>query len=438
MKSKIHPSISNAKKTQSAANAPEINISGKDDVVLDAAHKKIDIAFTYAIKKGVMRLNAEDATIDGRILTVHGHKTVNFGSCSYTGLETDPRLKAGIIEAAEKYGSQFAASRAYVSAPAYKEFQMLIEKMFNAPVVLAQTTSLGHLGVLPVLIQKGDIVLYDMRVHASVQAVFPTLAAAGVECVPIKHNRMDMLEARINKAIGKYRKIWFLCDGIYSMHGDFVPLDDLRRLVEKYPELHLYIDDAHAVSWMGKHGSGYVLGTEAGLRTRTVVAVSLSKSFSASGAAIIFPGDPELCRLVGTCGSTMIFSGPIHPPMLGACIASARIHLSDEIYQIQKELQDRIRLFNSLCEENGLTPASLDLTPIRFLEVGSEEKVFEITDQLMKKGFYVNIAIYPAVFSRAAGLRITITRHQTLDDIRNLVGLLAKLLPSESPARHKR
>jgi hypothetical protein len=47
----------------------------------------------------------------------------------------------------------------------------------------------------------------------------------------------------------------------------------------------------------------------------------------------------------------MIFSGPIQPPMLGAAIASARIHLSPEIVQLQKELQERISLCNRLLKE---------------------------------------------------------------------------------------
>ena len=52
---------------------------------------------------------------------------------------------------------------------------------------------------------------------------------------------------------------------------------------------------------------------------------------------MIFPNE-ELAQLVKNCGSTLIFSGPVQPPMLGAIKASAQLHMSDEIYNHQKDL----------------------------------------------------------------------------------------------------
>jgi 7-keto-8-aminopelargonate synthetase-like enzyme len=78
-----------------------------------------------------------------------------------------------------RYGVQFSTSRAYVAAPPYAELeQMLSEMAGGAPVVLAATTSLAHLGALPVLVGERDAVLYDAQVHASVQTVLPRAAPA--------------------------------------------------------------------------------------------------------------------------------------------------------------------------------------------------------------------------------------------------------------------
>ena len=51
------------------------------------------------------------------VVTLGGQPLVNFGLCSYVGLEIDPRLKQGAIDALSRYGVQFASSRAYVCAP---------------------------------------------------------------------------------------------------------------------------------------------------------------------------------------------------------------------------------------------------------------------------------------------------------------------------------
>ena len=119
------------------------------------------------------------------------------------------------------------------------------------------------------------------------------------------------------------------------MHGDVAPLGDLQQLAARYEQLHLYLDDAHGVSWSGRHGRGYVLGNGR-IPPRTVIAASLSKGFAGGGGALIFP-DKETARLVRTCGGPLIFSGPLQPALLGANIASARIHLSPEIERRQRE-----------------------------------------------------------------------------------------------------
>src|SRR6185369_7194359 len=222
-----------------------------------------------------------------------------------------------------------------------------------------------------------------------------------------------------------HRRVWYLADGIYSMHGDAAPMSALRELLARHPRLHLYIDDAHGVSWTGRHGRGSVLG-EGAAPPRTVVAISMAKAFSAGGAAVVFP-DAESARLVRTCGSTMIFSGPLQPALLGAAIASARIHLSKEIERRQQQLRERIQLFNDLCAQRGLALASTDATPIRFLLTGSHEATYRTAGALMKEGFYANTALFPAVSHGRGGVRVSLTVHQTLDDIRGLVDAVARL-----------
>jgi 7-keto-8-aminopelargonate synthetase-like enzyme len=123
----------------------------------------------------------------------------------------------------------------------------------------------------------------------------------------------------------------------------------------------------------------------------------------------------------------MIFSGPLQPALLGAAIASARIHLSNEIAERQNELRERIDLFNSLARACGLQLASDAATPIRFVCVGPEDAACETGERLMNAGFYTNIAIFPAVPRRRAGIRVALTCHQSVEDVRNLVARLGEL-----------
>jgi len=263
-------------------------------------------------------------------------------------------------------------------------------------------------------------------VHNSVQSVLPTLKAAGTTCRFVRHSRIDRLDKVVNTLAACHRRVWYLADGVYSMHGDVAPLAALRELQARHERLSLYIDDAHGVSWAGKHGRGTVLGDGAPAQ-RTVMVASLAKAFSAGGAVMVFPS-AETARLVRTCGSTMIFSGPLQPALLGAAIASARVHLSPEINERQRKLMERIGLFNDLAVARGLPLGSAAATPIRFVRTGDNDTTYQIVSELMNDGFYVNSAVFPAVSASQGGLRIALTVHQTLDDIRALIDAIAKRL----------
>ena len=237
----------------------------------------------------------------------------------------------------------------------------------------------------------------------------------------------EELEKRIRELKDSHRHIWFLADGVYSMYGDLASIEALSWLLSEYEQLHLYIDDAHGMSWRGENGRGYAL-EELTRRERCVAAVSLNKAFGAGGGALVFD-DPEQCRKVRHCGGPMIFTGPIQPPILAAAVASAQIHLSDEIEHLQGELRDRVLYANQLAGELGLPFANYCEVPIRFIALGKLPIALEMTEHLLARGLLVNAAVFPAVPAKKCGVRFTITRHQRLTDIRLLLETVAEHLP---------
>ena len=94
---------------------------------------------------------------------------------------------------------------------------------------------------------------------------------------------------------------------------------------------------------------------------------------------------------------------------------------------------DRILRFNALADARGLPLGSPDVTPIRFVRTGDSDTTFRIAADLMRDGFYVNTAVFPAVTQGQGGLRIALTVHQTLDDIRDLVDAIARAHVAASP-----
>ena len=377
---------------------------------------------------GVGLLEAEDVRLDGRTVRVGGRSVVNFCSCSALGLELDPRLIEGAIDAARRFGTQFSMSRAFVSAPPYAELEERLTHIAGGPALVLPSTSQASAAALPTLIAPDDAVLLDQQVHMSVQIVMPLLERIGVYVERVPHARTDELEARLRALEPKHPRIWHLTDGVHSMHGDLALLDDLQWLLERHASLHLYIDDAHGTSWTGRHGRGHAL-EQLRRRERVVVALSLNKSFGAGGAALVFPDENTLQRVRHTSPPTN-FGGPLQPPMLGAAVASARIHASPEIHELQAELRQLLEHTNHRAVELGLPLLHREtVAPIRFIGLGPAEAATAMATHLLERGLLASCALFPAVPPHQTGIRFTVTRHHQLADIDLLLEAIADFLP---------
>ncbi len=78
----------------------------------------LDEVMTEAAGKGLLHTDIDDQVLDGRLISIGGTPHVSFGSCSYLGLELDPRMREAVIDAVNRYGTQFSSSRAYLQSPA--------------------------------------------------------------------------------------------------------------------------------------------------------------------------------------------------------------------------------------------------------------------------------------------------------------------------------
>ena len=396
-------------------------------------HKRIldliETSMGHGVEAGVIRIRVDDQAAEGDSITVDGRPLVNFGSCAYLGLNVDPRLKQGAIEAIERFGPVFSSSTAYTSVDLYTELEDRLEKMFGAGhVVLPTTTTLGHLAALPVLVSPDDMVLVDNRSHASVHLATDVLRGRGVPVSDLPHNDMTSLEQALKKASDEgFRRIWYLADGIYSMYGDVAPIHDIVDLMDRFALLHVYLDDAHGFGWQGLHGRGYVLD-QVPLHDRMVIAVSLAKSFGTGGAALLF-ADPDAAHRVWLTGGTLTFSGPIHPAELGAAVVAADIHLSEEHQERQARLLSQIELVGRLLTDHQLPVMALDRSPIWFIRLGRHDQAIELTKRLMADGFYVNTSAFPAVPRGYGGIRFTHTLYQSEDQIGSLIESMAQHVP---------
>ncbi|MDI1235686.1 MAG: aminotransferase class I/II-fold pyridoxal phosphate-dependent enzyme [bacterium] len=384
----------------------------------------INDVITDGKNSGILHLNVSNEILEGNMLKINDKELVNFSSCSYLGLEFDPRLKAGAIKALEGYGTQFSASRAYLSSIHYEQLEKKLNALFGGYCVVTPTTTLGHISTIPVIIGEKDAVILDHQVHSSIQTATTLLKPKGIHIELLRHNRMDLLEERIIQLSKKYEKVWYMADGIYSMYGDGSPIDAIYELLDKFPKFHFYVDDAHGMSCFGKNGRGFVLQNH-DLHERMVLTTSLNKAFASGGGAMIFPNE-KMASLVRTCGGPMITSGPMQPAALGAALAAADIHLSKDIIKMQEDLQENIKYANLMIKKVGLPLIKELNSPVFFIGVCLPKVGYQLIKKMLDDGYYTNLGAFPAVPMKNTGVRFTITRLHTFKQIEGMITSMAR------------
>jgi hypothetical protein len=224
------------------------------------------------------------------------------------------------------------------------------------------------------------------------------------------------------------------------MYGDLVSTALLNRLLEAAPNIRLYVDDAHGMSWAGSRGQGSFL-SRFPLSERVVVATSLNKAFAAAGGCFVFASEEERDR-VRRCGAPYVFSGPLQPPMIGAAVASARLHRGDlslpgeRLAALQSSLRTRVDQFNRGARSRGLPLLVENGSPIFFIRLGLPRVAFAVAEALRDRGMYVNVSMFPTVPLKRAGIRIALTALHTEADVERLLEALEEAVPAALAAEN--
>ena len=382
---------------------------------------------------------AEPGQLDGRTVRLQGEDLVSFSSCSYLGLEHHPHIVEGVIDAVRRYGSQFSSSRGYLCNPLYEEVEAKLSRIFGGHALVTSSTTLGHQVAIPVLVTERDAIVMDHQVHYSVQMAANLARQNGATVEIVRHSQLERATEVVARLARTHRTVWFATDGVFSMYGDLAPLHLLKEILDVAPNVRLYVDDAHGMSWRGQHGRGSFL-SRMPMHDRMILATSLNKAFSAGGGCLVFPTVEERRKVLHT-GGPMVFSGPVQPPMLGAASASADIHLSDEIVGLQHALADRTALTNELMDELGLPLLVRNSAPIFFVRMGLPRVSFAVAERMRADGWFVNVSAYPSVPLKRSGIRFTVTAGHRLSDVEGALRCLAahvpRVLDEERVTRHE-
>ncbi|MDB0062680.1 aminotransferase class I/II-fold pyridoxal phosphate-dependent enzyme [Crocinitomicaceae bacterium] len=251
----------------------------------------------------------------------------------------------------------------------------------------------ANLGFFSSIPQKGDWVLYDEKIHASVRDGIRLSFANSFSFI---HNDVTDLQKKIQKAEGA---VFVVVESLYSMDGDFAPLGEIAAIC-KLTNAKLVVDEAHACGVFGEHGRGIVdcLPDSNSVFARIV---TFGKAYGYQGAAVLCSA--ELKQFLINFARSFIYTTAL--PRESYRQIQERVR-HDIIPQRQRQLQWNISEFRSQFPEN--TFVSEVNSPIQVMRIGNIEETKGKEQEFLDKGWAVKAILSPTVAKGEEGIRFCI------------------------------
>ena len=339
---------------------------------------------------------------------MEGRKVLMFGSNSYMGLTTHPKVIEAAIDAVNKYGTGCAGSR-YLNGTLdiHKEFEAeLAEFVGKDDAIIFSTGFQTNLGTISCLMGREDYVICDELDHAS---IVDGRRLSFAKPLKYKHNDIASLERTLQRCEPESLKL-IVVDGVFSMEGDLADLPGIVALKDKY-NCSIMVDEAHGLGVMGDHGRGVC--NHFGLTDQVdIIMGTFSKSLAAIGGFIA--ADKDIINWVRHHSRSYIFSASNTPAATAAARAALQI-IKDEPERLERlwDLTNyALDSFRQLGFEIGKTS-----TPIIPLYIRDIQKTFAVTQQLFKEGVFVNPVIPPACSPDDTLIRFSLMATHTKEQI---------------------
>ena len=355
------------------------------------------------------------------VVVINGKKVLMFGSNSYLGLTSHPKVKEAAIAAIRKYGTGCAGSRFLNGTlDIHIKLEEKLASFVHKDGALCYSTGFQvNLGVVSLIAGRNDYLLLDELDHAS---IIEGSRLSFSKVLKYAHNDMSALESKL-KLCEDGRIKMIVVDGIFSMEGDIVKLPEIVKLAKKY-NASIMVDDAHSLGVLGKNGSG--TASHFGLTNDVdLIMGTFSKSFASLGGFIA--ADKEVINFIKHNSRTLIFSASMTPSSAAAVLASLEI-MENEPERI-KHLWDMTHYALKGFKDAGFEIGKSE-TPIIPLFIRDDIKALQLTRVLLEDGVFVNPVVSPAVPKEDSLIRYSLMATHTKEQVEISIDKITKAAKS--------
>ncbi|MBC9934128.1 aminotransferase class I/II-fold pyridoxal phosphate-dependent enzyme [Chitinophaga qingshengii] len=267
----------------------------------------------------------------------------------------------------------------------------------------------ANLGLFSCVPQKGDTVVYDQLVHASIR---DGMRLSHAQAFSFRHNDLEDLRKKINNASGN---CFVAVESVYSMDGDMAPLQAIVALCNEYGA-HLIVDEAHATGVIGPQGAGLVqaLGLEDACFARVH---TFGKAVGCHGAVVL--GSATLRDYLINFSRSLIYTTALPSAAIAAIQAS--YSLFPYMDEARAQLTALVHRFREGVQSLTLLPGE---TPIQGVLTRGNENTRTIAAMLQAAGLDVRAILHPTVPQGEERLRIVLHSFNTMEETDLLIKVL--------------
>ena len=279
----------------------------------------------------------------------------------------------------------------------------------------------ANVGFFSAVPQRGDVILYDEYIHASIR---DGIQLSNAKAFKFKHNDVLNLEEVLKRVQQENQEVYIVTESVFSMDGDSPDLLAISE-ISKTHNAFLIVDEAHAIGVLGPQGCGETqrLGIEKDVFARIM---TFGKGLGCHGAAII--GSDLLKQYLINFARSFIYTTGLSPHALATIQTAYKqlVMLSESDESHQHKLQENISFFKTTIKKYQLdTKFIVSNSAIHSCIISGNKKVKDIAKELQEKGFDVKPILSPTVSEGEERLRFCLHAYNSKKEITNVLKGLA-------------
>lgn len=358
----------------------------------------------------------------GNYIEKDGRMMLNMSSNDYLGLANDCALKQQFLQNYGQNPPHFSSSSSRLltgSFPEYEQLESLMAQQFQRESCLLFNSGYhANIGILPALADKQTLIVADKLVHAS---LIDGIRLSGADFVRYRHNDYQHLEQLLRKHQPNYRRMIIVTESLFSMDGDMADLRTLVEFKQRFGNILLYVDEAHAIAAYGENGLG-VAEMQQVIAHIDLLVGTFGKALASMGAYVLC--DQILKDYLVNKMRPLIFSTAL-PPFNVAWTA----FLFEKLPQFRARRQHLAQLSHYIRQQlQQLGQTSLSQSCIQPYIIGDNQRTLSLAQQLQQQGYYCLPIRPPTVPQGSSRIRLSLTADMSLADVEQFVACLKNII----------